>query len=124
VTVVNFVLNLALIPGHGAEGAALATLLSLVLVAVRRLFQTRKALGIMPYDRKSVHVLVGGAVGAAVGWGLRTGVHALGGGALPCVVAATAGMVASWTVLLMTFGVTEEEAALLRVPKRWVKRVH
>jgi O-antigen/teichoic acid export membrane protein len=122
VTVVNFVLNLALIPGHGAEGAALATLLSLVLVAVRRVFQTRKALGIMPYDRRAVHVLVGGAIGAAVGWGLRMLVHALGGGAAPCVLAATLGMFGSWTVLLMKFGVTEEEAALLRVPRSWVKR--
>jgi O-antigen/teichoic acid export membrane protein len=122
VTVVNFVLNLALIPRYGAEGAAFATLLSLVLVAVRRVFQTREVLGIFPYDRKAVLVLAGGAVGVAIGFGLRTAVHALGGGAVPCVLAATVGMVGSWTLLLMTFGVTEEEAALLRVPKRWVKR--
>jgi O-antigen/teichoic acid export membrane protein len=122
VTGANFVLNLALIPHHGAEGAAIATLLSLVLVAVRRVFQARAVLGIFPYDRKALLVLAGGAVGAGVGFGLREAVHALGGGALPCVVTATAGMVGSWAVLLMRFGVTEEEAALLRVPRSWVKR--
>ncbi|MGH2570453.1 MAG: hypothetical protein ACRDGR_04465, partial [bacterium] len=87
-----------------------------------RVFQTREVFGIFPYDRRALFVLAGGAIGAAVGWGLRAAVHALGGGALSCVLAATAGMLASWVVLLMKFGVTEEEAALLRVPKRWVKR--
>lgn len=122
VTVANVALNLALIPRFGAQGAAVATLISLVLVAVRRVLQVREVLGVLPYDRRTVFVVAGGLLGTAVAAGLRAGVVALGAGPVGAVLAATAGMVATWTALLMTFGVTEEEAALLRVPKRWVKK--
>ncbi len=118
----NIALNLALIPSFGAEGAAVATVLSLFLVALRRLSQVRQILGILPYDRRTLFVLAGGLLGAAVGFGFRTAVGAFDGGPFVAVLAATLGMVASWTILLMIVGVTEEEAALLRVPKRWIKR--
>ncbi len=124
VTIANVVLNLVLIPRFGAEGAAVATLLSLSFVAVRRLLQVRTVLGILPYDRKTLFVLGGGLLGATVSLGLRLAVGAAGGGALAGVIVVTFGMVAGWTILLMIVGVTEEEAALLRVPKRWVKRGH
>jgi O-antigen/teichoic acid export membrane protein len=121
VTGLNVVLNCTLIPPFGPLGAAVATLLSLSLVAVRRLFQVRRLLGVFPYDRRTLFVLGGGVAATLVAIALRTLVVALGAGAPVAVAAAVLGMGATWALLLRTAGVTSEEAALLRLPKSWVR---
>jgi hypothetical protein len=76
---------------------------------------------VFPYDRKTLLVLVGGLAAALVAFVLRSIAAGWGRGAPFNVGAAVLGMGATWAILLRVAGVTSEEAALLRLPKSWVK---
>ncbi len=56
----NIVLNLALIPIMGIEGSALATLISIVLVNLWRLFFIKQKMGIHPWDKRMLWVMAFG----------------------------------------------------------------
>ena len=91
--------------------------------AVRRLVQVRSLLGAFPYDRKILFILGAGLLAALVAFGCRSVAVTLGGGAALGVAAAVGGMALTWAALLRTFGVSSEEAALLRLPRSWVKEL-
>jgi O-antigen/teichoic acid export membrane protein len=120
--VANVVLNLLLIPRFGASGAAVATIASLLLIALWRILCVRQVLGCFPYDRETIHVIVGGLLAIAVAWGLRTIALALGAPVLVGLAAGVAGMAGTWIVLLRAVGIGEDEAALLKLPRGWVRR--
>ncbi len=56
--VVSVGLNIWLIPRMGIAGAAVATAASIILVNIARLIEGRLLLGVMPYDRSTLKVLV------------------------------------------------------------------
>lgn len=63
----NVLLNIALIPRWGLEGAALATGISLVGVNAARLVQVYRCWHLWPYDARYLKPLVAGAASTAVG---------------------------------------------------------
>jgi O-antigen/teichoic acid export membrane protein len=121
VTGLNVALNVAFIPLWGATGAAVATLVSLALVALRRLNQVRTLLGVYPYDRSTL-VVAGAGVAAVLAAIAFRALAALGSSSCFVLVsAACAGFVVAWVAALRVIGVTESEAQLLRVPRRWIR---
>ena len=56
----NIILNLQLIPIMGIEGSALATLISIALVNVWRLFFIKQKMGIQPLDKRMLWVMAFG----------------------------------------------------------------
>ncbi len=118
-------LNFALIPRFGALGAAYASFLVLTLVNTLRMAQAWRILAVMPYDRGTIGVLGAGAGGLALGAAAKAALAAAAGGGLSPVlgvVTACAGMAAAWVVYFAVVGVSAEEAKLLRLPRRFVKR--
>ncbi len=92
----NVTLNLALIPRLGLTGAATATTLSLIGLFGSGLFLVRRELGLWPYDRSFLRLVLGAAVAAAavVGIGRIGGLHDAGQTILQLAVAAAV----FWTV--------------------------
>ncbi|MBC8182080.1 flippase [candidate division KSB1 bacterium] len=68
VCVLNFVLNLVLIPRLGINGAALATAISFVLLNLIMLYQVYKKLRIHPYDTKYLKPFLLSLMGGIVLW--------------------------------------------------------
>jgi len=118
----NVVLNVALIPRFGATGAAWATVASLVLIAALRVVAVRGVLGCLPYDRETLRVLAGGLLGAAMAWSARAIIGAAGGADGIALTAAIAAMGGTWLVLVRRVGVSADEAALLKLPRSWVRK--
>jgi len=61
-------LNVWLIPKHGAVGAALGTGIGLALLNVGRLLALRKFLGVFPYSRLSLRLLITSACAGTCAW--------------------------------------------------------
>ncbi|GFP74268.1 flippase [Clostridium fungisolvens] len=60
--VMNFALNVILIPKYGAIGAAIATSSSLSLINLINIVQNKIFLGVFPYDLKNIYLLIGSGV--------------------------------------------------------------
>ncbi len=60
--IVSVVLNAVLIPRMGIVGASVGTAVAIVLVNVARLIEGKVLLGLVPYDRSTLKVVVTGAV--------------------------------------------------------------
>ncbi|MFX0142355.1 MAG: flippase, partial [Candidatus Hodarchaeota archaeon] len=71
VCVLNFILNLILVPKYGINGAALATGTSIVVLNIIMLIDVYKHLGIHPYNLKYIKPLLAGLVVAGLGIILR-----------------------------------------------------
>ncbi len=69
--VVDFLLNLWLIPAIGATGAALATMVAELLVVVVQAYYLKEILGEIIKNMSIPHVLVAGAVASVVGGGIK-----------------------------------------------------
>jgi O-antigen/teichoic acid export membrane protein len=123
VVAASVALNLALVPRFGALGAAYASLLSLALVNTLRVVQAWRILEVMPFDRKAGEVLLVGVGGLALGAGLRAAVAGAFDslGSAGSVVAVVSGMALGWAIYFAFVGVSADEAALLRLPKRWTR---
>lgn len=61
-TVVNFLLNLLLVPKYGIDGAAVATMTSLILLNLVFMFQIKKDLAITLFNFKSAKVFFAGFI--------------------------------------------------------------
>jgi O-antigen/teichoic acid export membrane protein len=121
VTALNVTLNCALIPAYGAPGAAFATLASLTLVATRRIVQVRRVLGVGTFDRGTARALLVAAVGTALAAAMHFVADRLGAPAPVRAMTVLAAMAGVWVVALRIKGVTAAEAALLRLPKDWIR---
>lgn len=123
VIVASLSLNFALIPPFGAVGAAYSSFLALSLVNGLRMVQAWRILDVMPYDKGTLGVLGAGVLGLALGWGAKGVLAVAGSPASPAlgVAAATIGMTLAWGIYFWRVGVTEEEAAMLRLPRRFVR---
>lgn len=69
--VLNIVMNFILIPRMGIVGAAMATAISVGIINVVKFIEVKVFMGIMPYDRSYIPVLLGIAVTVALAWVLR-----------------------------------------------------
>jgi len=64
--VINIFLNIFLVPKYGIDGAAFATMLSYMILAVILAFESRKYLGITPLRRKMLNVFIAGVIPGAI----------------------------------------------------------
>lgn len=71
VAALNIGLNLLLIPRLGITGAAVATAISIASINLIKVLEVKVLMGIMPYDRTYVPVLLGIAVIVLIAWLLR-----------------------------------------------------
>ena len=68
---INICLNIILIPKMGAVGAALATLITLVFIALIRGFQNWKLLLLIPWSRKLIKPIIAGILTMILGYYLK-----------------------------------------------------
>ena len=72
----NLALNLALVPLLGGPGAAWVWTFTFLCVGTARVFQVRRnVLGVVPFSKPMVNMLIAGGVSGLVGVGLRMLVH-------------------------------------------------
>jgi O-antigen/teichoic acid export membrane protein len=99
--VVNLALLVLLIPPWGILGAAAATTVSTAAVALWRLAQGRRLLGIWPFDAAQLQPVAGFLLGYPASWIL---LHALGRRSAPALVAAAALFLAVYGATLALLG--------------------
>jgi O-antigen/teichoic acid export membrane protein len=112
---VNVALNLLLIPRYGIDGAALATMTTLLVVNLLRLVEVWVLLGMYPYSRKAGKFAVGFAVALLIGIGLRS----LPNEPLTVVQWAPLAVLttASYGAFVLLWGLeSDEKAALAKLP--------
>lgn len=107
--VANVAMNLVLVPRFGAAGAAIATILTIAVVQGVQVYQAARHVGVFPFNRAYLRVLVAGFPLAVVGcmvWYFpvelvpRIGVAVIGGGA--------------YALVIWTYAVTAEDVEILR----------
>jgi len=119
--VVSVGLNIWLIPRMGIAGAATATAVSIILVNIARLIEGRLLLGVMPYDRSTLKVLVtavvlvGGALTARRLFDIPSGWYA---SAAFLALAYAVGL-----ALTMLMGIREEDRHVIRAVLGKVSRL-
>ena len=107
--VINIAMNLVLVPRFGAAGAAFATVLTIAVVQSVQVYQAARYVGVFPFDRAYLRVVVTGLPFAVLGcaaWYFplgfvpRVGVAVIGAGA--------------YAVVIWTYAVTTEDVQILR----------
>lgn len=66
ISIFNLSLNIILVPKYGIDGAAIATMLSVILLSLIFTFQSYHYLSILPVRRKSINILFSGFIAAAI----------------------------------------------------------
>ena len=107
---VNIALTLYLIPRYGILGAVMATSASMIFLALLRVCEVYRIVGLQPYALSHLKALLAGAVGGAVLY-LTTRV---GSGPLSLAAGAAAFAIAYGAVLLAA-GLTAEDRAMLQL---------
>ena len=117
--VLNFALDVWLIPKLGIVGAAIGSACTIACVNLLRLVQVRLLLGLSPYDIKIGKPLVAGTLAGAMIWSVKRfvfsqsqGVVSLGLGAVVTVVL--------YVTLVAILGMEQEDRAILR---SWAARL-
>jgi O-antigen/teichoic acid export membrane protein len=118
----NVAMNVALIPAHGAMGAAAATAVSLSFLSVIRVVQVRKTLGAFPWSAATGSALSVSVVAAAGAWIAGAAASALSASDPVIALAACAGLLAAGLGFVVTVGLDPADAAVLPVPRRLVRR--
>jgi O-antigen/teichoic acid export membrane protein len=108
----NVVLCILLIPRLGIVGGALSTAISLNLVYILAVFQTRRLLGVWPYDRRYLKGMVATALSVAALILARALYVGPSWGYLLCVVFVAC---ATFFLTLYRLGVDPEDRTLLRM---------
>jgi O-antigen/teichoic acid export membrane protein len=115
-------LNTLLIPRYGAVGAAYSSFLALALVNGLRMIQVWRILDVNPYDRGTLGVLGAGVVGLGLGWGARWAAASVGWTSpIAGVALGVSAMTAAWILYFVVAGVSEDEARLLRLPRKFIR---
>ena len=120
VTVANIVLNLYLIPRYGFLGAAIATSVALAAINIVGLIEVKLLLGIWPYRRSYLKLVLAGAVALAGNLLLRASTPHLGVYALIGILAAT---FIVFIGVLALLGLEEDDRMLMRRAAAWIERV-
>ena len=120
VTAANIVLNLYLIPRYGFLGAAIATSVALAAINIVGLIEVKLLLGIWPYRRSYLKLVLAGAVALAGNLLLRASTPHLGVYALIGILAAT---FIVFIGVLALLGLEEDDRMLMRGAAAWIERV-
>jgi O-antigen/teichoic acid export membrane protein len=116
--VLSLILDLLLIPRYGLLGAAVANAGAVAAVNLLRLWQTRRVLGIGPYDRRFLRPLVAGLLAGAVARGLPLpGLHGLPGLGLRCALLGVL-----YLGLLAALGIEQQDREVARAALARLRR--
>lgn len=105
-------LNVALIPGLGLLGAAIAALVANVAINVARLIEVYVLLRIQPYDASFLKPLIAGAVGAAAALAVGAVVPADQRG--PGALLGSLALIGAYVAAILALGLSPDDRALLR----------
>jgi O-antigen/teichoic acid export membrane protein len=106
----SLALDLVLIPRYGLIGAAAANAAAIAAVNLLRLWQTRRVLGIGPYDRRFLRPLLAGLVAGAAA--ALTPLDEIGGFLALGIRCALLGL--AYLVLLWVLGIEQEDREVAR----------